>query len=40
MSKDVDFNVEIEDNGSVNIGDFKIVTINSFDGETLKGEIK
>ena len=40
MSKDVDFNVEIEDNGSINIGEFKVVTIKSFDGVNLKGEVK
>jgi len=39
MSKAVDFNVKIEDNNSVKIGDFVNVKITDFDGENLKGEI-
>ena len=39
MSKAVDFNVKIEDNNSVKIGDFVTVKITEFDGENLKGEI-
>ena len=39
MSKDVDFNVKIEDNSNVKVGDFKKVVITEFDGENLKGEI-
>lgn len=39
MSKAVDFNVKIEDNGNVNVGEFKHVKITGFDGENLKGEI-
>ncbi len=39
MSKAVDFNVKIEDNNCINIGDFKQVKITGFDGENLKGEI-
>lgn len=39
MSKSVDFNVKMEDNNSVKIGDFVDVKITDFDGENLKGEI-
>ena len=39
MSKAVDFNVKIDDNGNIRIGDFVKVRITDFDGENLKGEI-
>jgi ribosomal protein S12 methylthiotransferase len=39
MSKNVDFNVKIEDNNNVKIGDFVKVVVKEFDGENLKGEI-
>lgn len=39
MSKAVDFNVKIEDNNSIKIGDFVKIRFTDFDGDYLKGEI-